>query len=219
MANHEKLELIIGDAHKYLMETTEVFDVIIMDISDPIEAGPGIALYTQEFYKRAAEVLNKKSGVFVTQAGCADSIPRGVPTEDTDDKDSWCFSPIINTLATVFDHAIPYSVPVPSFGEDWGFVMAFNGSPAMASALIDFPPAVTDALVEERIETVPGVPEHRNRLSGVNHATKGNKRGAEVLKHYDGAAHRGMFSLSKSLREAIKIDKRIIDMENPIFMY
>ena len=60
------------------METSEVFDVIIMDISDPIEAGPGIALYTQEFYVRAAQVLTAGSGVFVTQAGSADIVPHPV---------------------------------------------------------------------------------------------------------------------------------------------
>ena len=55
VTNHPKMELIVGDAHQYLMETQEKFDVIIMDISDPIEAGPGIALYTQELYQRASE--------------------------------------------------------------------------------------------------------------------------------------------------------------------
>jgi len=33
--------------------TEEMFDVIIMDIADPIEAGPGYVLYTQEFYQFA----------------------------------------------------------------------------------------------------------------------------------------------------------------------
>ena len=81
VTSHPKFELIIGDAHKYLMETSEVFDVIIMDISDPIEAGPGIALYTQEFYVRAAQVLTPGSGVFVTQAGSADIVPHPVSRE------------------------------------------------------------------------------------------------------------------------------------------
>mmetsp|Transcript_22733 Transcript_22733/g.40718 ORF Transcript_22733/g.40718 Transcript_22733/m.40718 type:complete len:428 (-) Transcript_22733:300-1583(-) len=223
VANHPKMELIIGDAHKYLMETTETFDVIIMDISDPIEAGPGIALYTQEFYQRAAEVLTK-NGVFVTQAGNANFIPHphSFPTGDEGDeenKESTCFSPIMNTLATVFDHAIPYSVPMPSFGEDWGFVMAFNGPEGEARTLVNFSSEAIDALVEERIEAVPGVPEHRYRAVGVKRATTGKERGGDVLKHYDGVAHRGLFALSKPLREAIRSDKRIMTVENPIFMY
>jgi spermidine synthase len=41
VATDPRLELIVGDAYAYLMNTEETFDVIIMDISDPIEAGPG----------------------------------------------------------------------------------------------------------------------------------------------------------------------------------
>eukprot|EP00584_Thalassiosira_punctigera_P010781 CAMPEP_0172546016 /NCGR_PEP_ID=MMETSP1067-20121228/15842_1 /TAXON_ID=265564 ORGANISM="Thalassiosira punctigera, Strain Tpunct2005C2" /NCGR_SAMPLE_ID=MMETSP1067 /ASSEMBLY_ACC=CAM_ASM_000444 /LENGTH=379 /DNA_ID=CAMNT_0013332875 /DNA_START=183 /DNA_END=1322 /DNA_ORIENTATION=- len=221
VANHPKMELIIGDAHKYLMETDENFDVIIMDISDPIEAGPGIALYTQEFYNRAADVLSKENGIFVTQAGSANYVPapHSFPKEEGDNSESTCFSPIMNTLATVFDHAVPYSVPMPSFGEDWGFVMAFNGPDVDAAGLIDLSPATIDALVEERIETVSGVPEHRFRSIGINRATTGRERGGDVLKHYDGKAHRGMFTLSKMLRGGMKSDKRIMTEENPIFMF
>jgi len=73
--SHPKMTYIVGDAHRYLMETKETFDVIIMDISDPVEAGPGIALYTQEFYRRASELLTVGCGVFVTQAGSADFVP------------------------------------------------------------------------------------------------------------------------------------------------
>lgn len=36
---HPKMTYIAGDAHEYLMNTSEKFDVIIMDISDPVEAG------------------------------------------------------------------------------------------------------------------------------------------------------------------------------------
>ncbi|EED88302.1 spermidine synthase [Thalassiosira pseudonana CCMP1335] len=178
--DHPKMEYIAGDAHKYLMETNEKFDVIIMDISDPIEAGPGVALYTQEFYQRAAEVLNKPHGVFVTQAGSADF-------------ETCCFSPIKNTLGTVFDHAIPYSCPIASFGEDWGYVMAFNGDPSQGRKLADLSRESVDELIEERI-----------RL---------------VLKHYDGVSHRRLFALSKPLREAMKSDERIMTEANPIFMY
>lgn len=33
------------------------FDVIIMDICDPIEAGPGVVLYFQEFYQSIAKCV------------------------------------------------------------------------------------------------------------------------------------------------------------------
>jgi len=205
VANHPKMELIIGDAHKYLMETEETFDVIIMDISDPIEAGPGIALYTQEFYQRAAKVLTPKSGVFVTQAGSADFVPHPTLGEDIS-----CFSPIMNTLNTVFDHAIPYTVSIASFGEDWGFVMAFNGSQNQGKELIDLSSEKIDSLIEERIESMPGVPGQKQSTSG---------KGEQALRLYDGEAHRNLFALSKPLRRAIEKDERIMTKENPIFMY
>ena len=46
----KRFEVFYEDAKAWLENTTEKFDVIIMDISDPIEAGPGWLLYTQEFY-------------------------------------------------------------------------------------------------------------------------------------------------------------------------
>jgi thermospermine synthase len=226
VTNHPKMELIVGDAHQYLMETQEKFDVIIMDISDPIEAGPGIALYTQELYQRASEVLNRPNGVFVTQAGSADSVPHphAFPEKYDEDheeenKETWCFSAIMNTLATVFDHAIPYTAPVPSFGEDWGFVMAFNGDEKEARTLVDLPYELVDDLIEERIEAVQGVPEHRYRSKGVKRAIIGNEKGGDAMKYYDGITHGGLFSISKPLRLAMKSDERIMTVDNPVFMY
>ena len=43
-------------------------DVILMDICDPIEAGPGYKLYTREFYEGLKHKLNP-GGIFVTQSG------------------------------------------------------------------------------------------------------------------------------------------------------
>ena len=53
------------------------FDVMIMDICDPIEAGPGIALYEMEFYKFAITKLNP-GGVLVTQVHKPASRFRGI---------------------------------------------------------------------------------------------------------------------------------------------
>lgn len=42
-----RLDLHYTDAHAFLRENEGMYDVIIMDIADPIEAGPGYILYTQ----------------------------------------------------------------------------------------------------------------------------------------------------------------------------
>ena len=216
--NHDKMEYIIGDVHEYLRKTKEQFDVIIIDVSDPIEAGPAITLYTQEFYMLVQRVL-KKHGVFVTQAGSADFVPHPHSSLTADQGDeTTCFSPIRNTLASVFDHAIPYSCPVASFGEDWGFVLAFNGDKDNARMLVDLPNDVVDRLVDELIEAVPGVPDHKQRSVGVKRVLPGSK-GSNALKHYDSVVHRRMFSLSKPLREMMKMDARVMTIDNPIYMY
>ena len=46
-----------------------------------------------------------------------------------------------------------------------------------------------------------------------------DERGGEVLKHYDGVVHRGLFTLSKALRGSMRSDERIMTMDDPIFMY
>jgi spermidine synthase len=192
VANNPRLELIFGDAYKYLMETKEKFDVIIMDISDPVEAGPGIALYCKEFYDHAVSLL-EPHGVFVTQSGMADSIPFGLASDDKS-LDIMAFGPIRNTLASVFTETLPYSVNIPSFGGDWGFVLATN----QKEPLDWKQPAcgTIDELVEKCIDG-----------------------GSKALRHYDGEAHVNMFSLSKSLRQYLAHEKRIMTKENPIYMF
>ena len=133
--------------------TNEKFDAVIIDVSDPIEAGPAVALYTQEFYQLVSRRLNKH-GTFVTQAGSASFIPFPHSSLAGEGDEATCFSPIKNTLATVFDHAIPYSAPVASFVEDWGFVLAFNGSDSDDRELVDLPHEVIDDLIEKQIETL-----------------------------------------------------------------
>lgn len=45
--DNPRLDLHYTDAHAFLRENDDMYDVIIMDIADPIEAGPGYILYTQ----------------------------------------------------------------------------------------------------------------------------------------------------------------------------
>ena len=106
-----------------------------------------------------------------------------------------------------------------SKGEDWGFVVAFNGSSSKSLEITNLDPQTIDDLIEERIRQVPGVPAHRYRSKGVKIATSADAKGKEVLKQYDGVAHRRLFALSKMLREAMKTDERIMTVDNPIFMY
>ncbi len=64
--SNSKVELIIGDGIKYVSETKEKFDMIIIDSTDPV--GPAEGLFSPAFYKNASRALNK-GGVLVTQSG------------------------------------------------------------------------------------------------------------------------------------------------------
>lgn len=203
VANDRRLELIVGDAHAYLKDCKEQFDVIIMDISDPIEAGPGIMLYTQEFYRHCTTLLTP-NGVFVTQAGVAESIP---PDHAVDgNNDTSCFGPIFNTLGTVFDCVVPYSSNIPSFGSDWGFCMAFN-SKEPVSSWTNIAPETIDSAIEKRITDIESA------------GKDGNAGPTDVLMFYDGVTHKRMFALTKPLRQALKKDTRVMTVANPVFMY
>jgi len=64
--DHPRGELIIGDGVKYLRETDEHFDVILVDSTDPV--GPAVDLFNAEFYRNARRTLGD-SGIIVTQSG------------------------------------------------------------------------------------------------------------------------------------------------------
>jgi thermospermine synthase len=245
---HPKLRYFVGDARTYVQNTTETYDVIIMDVSDPIEYGPAEALYNVEFYTLVKSKLNV-GGVFVTQAGSAGYVQVEQQEEEEEEEGS-CLAPIRNTLAHVFDVALVYTAPVASFGEDWGFVLAYDDDNTSANDTNNNNDDVTtmiDELIEQRIVSVPGVPEHdainkarttrmRRRMKNNGGSNNNNSAltnngndgtlapiqllmGKEVLHHYDSTAHIRMFALNKSLRIALEEDTRIMTEKNPIYMY
>ena len=58
--------IVIADGTKFVAETDERFDVIMVDSTDPI--GPGAVLFTREFYADCRRCL-EPGGVLVTQNG------------------------------------------------------------------------------------------------------------------------------------------------------
>lgn len=107
--NDPRLKLVIDDGRKYLEKTNERFDVIILDLTDPMEGGPSYLLYTVEFYNIVKSKLNN-DGIMVTQAT---STSYSVRT----------FATIYRTIASVFPVARAYQVYMHSFDSTWGFIM------------------------------------------------------------------------------------------------
>ncbi|MCD6568442.1 MAG: polyamine aminopropyltransferase [Dehalococcoidia bacterium] len=126
-----RAELCFSDARKYLEESREKFDVIIIDLVDPLDVGPARLLYTQEFYRIVSQRL-APGGIMSVQAEPAGWL------------DSENFVAIVNTLKTVFSLVSPYHVHVPAFNTLWGF--------ASASQSVD-PAKLTPEEIDARIST------------------------------------------------------------------
>ncbi len=110
------------DARKYLENSKEKFDVIIIDLPDPIEGGPAAMLFTQEFYQTVRNHLTN-DGLISVQAGSANL------TELLN------FSAVNNTLKKAFPIVAQCVVYVPCFGGPWGFCVAsLKYNPALMTA-------------------------------------------------------------------------------------
>jgi spermidine synthase len=106
-----RAELHFVDARKYLEESIDKFDVIIIDLVDPLEQGPARLLYTREFYQTVKQRL-----------GCSGIMSVQAEPSEWGNLDN--FTAIATTLRNVFSIARPYQVHMPSFFGLWGFVAA-----------------------------------------------------------------------------------------------
>jgi spermidine synthase len=103
-----KVRVVNADAFKWLEDSREMFDVIVVDFPDPTNFSIG-KLYTQSFYGLLEQRLSA-SGYAVVQT-----------TSPLVARQS--FWTVVTTLEAAGLTAVPYHANVPSFGE-WGFVIA-----------------------------------------------------------------------------------------------
>ena len=129
-----RLELHHADALAFLELTRDRFDVVIIDVPDPLEGGPAYVLYTQEFYSLLRDRL-RPDGLMVAQSG-----PTGPGSFEQ------CFSAVASTIGSVFAGMRFYEAFMPSFASTWGFVVGSQGpDPALMAA------AEIDRLIAERV--------------------------------------------------------------------
>jgi spermidine synthase len=107
----KRTELVHTDAREYLAKSRELFDIIIIDLPDPIEEGPAYRLYTREFYQLVGDRLTA-SGIISVQAGSA-SLGELLN-----------LASVNKTLKSVFPIVSTYQADVPCFGGPWGFCLA-----------------------------------------------------------------------------------------------
>jgi spermidine synthase len=125
-----RLELLIEDGRKYLETSSETFDSVILDLSDPFEGSPALLLFTREFYHLVRARLTPKGTVAVQAQGIS---PEEVALH----------ARITNTMKSVFPVVRPYPYTLYSFHRPDAHVLA--------SLDPDWSP---DALIE-RTETTP----------------------------------------------------------------
>jgi spermidine synthase len=87
------------------------FDVILSDLPNPHEDGPGQMLFTKEYFDLCSEAMSD-DGVFAMQAGSANE---NYPA---------CMACCIKTLRETFPYVAGYYGIVTTFFQPWGFVLA-----------------------------------------------------------------------------------------------
>jgi spermidine synthase len=106
-----RTELVLAEARSWLAAQPDgSFEVIILDVTEPLEEGPALLLFTREMYETVRRKLTP-GGLAVVQSGSAGPLGRLMP-------DLNC------TLRAVFPRVAAYSTFVPSYMEPYGFHLA-----------------------------------------------------------------------------------------------
>jgi len=98
-----RLELRIGDGFQYVRDSTESFDLIVLDLTDP--GGPSLELYTPEFYRACAARLTSLGAMTLHIASPVAHPDRVRQT--------------LVRLRSAFSIVTPYLVSVPLYGGLW----------------------------------------------------------------------------------------------------
>jgi spermidine synthase len=110
--NHPKLELIISDGIKYMDQSEEQFDIILIDSTDPI--GPAAPLFGPKFY-RAINKRLKENGIVVSQG-------------ESPFLEQQCQKSMLSILANQFPIATIYNFSNLTYpGGLWSFTFASKG--------------------------------------------------------------------------------------------
>jgi spermidine synthase len=117
--NHVKL--IIGDGIKYIKESKDKFDRIIIDSTDPV--GPAEGLFSKDFYNNIKEHL-AEDGIVVTQSGSPSYQPEALEMAH-------------KGMAEVFANVKTYCAFIPTYPSGlWSFTMASPGDMKMRNEKI-----------------------------------------------------------------------------------
>jgi len=125
----QRVAIRIGDGFRFVQETNDDYDMIVLDLTDP--GGPSTELYTPTFYRACANRLTKE-GAMTMHVGSPVAHPDRV--RET-----------IGALRDAFAVVTPYLTSVPLYGGLW--MMACCSRSLDPRALS---PAAVDARIAER---------------------------------------------------------------------
>lgn len=146
-----RVTLIFDDARAWLERLTGAqFDVVLVDLTEPLDGGPSDKLFTKEFYELVSRALSP-GGVMALQAG---SVRLNF---------AWAYAQVVRTLRAVFPSVRPYATWITSFAEQWGFALVGGDEVGrLDGALIDercrarsLEPAFLDGLTYEGLRRLP----------------------------------------------------------------
>lgn len=130
-----RLELVIGDGMGFVANTSQKYDVIISDSTDPI--GPAEVLFTENFYQACHRCLTEK-GVLVTQ--------NGTPFMQLDEVKSTA-----NKMQGLFADWHFYRAAVPTYiGGDMTFAWGSKGKELRYTSLDQLKSRFTKANIKTR---------------------------------------------------------------------
>jgi len=97
-----RLELIIEDGRTFVEKRREFFDCMVIDLSDPIEDGPAMFLFTAEFYQALKRRLNPGGSISFQGEGISP-------------QDLVLHARMTNTLKGLFKRVLPYPYTLYSY--------------------------------------------------------------------------------------------------------
>jgi len=125
--DNPKLRVLVGDGMKFVRETQERFDLIVLDLNDPM--GPAEALYSTEFFQQCRHAL-AAGGALALHVGSPVARPERV-------------AELAQRLNGIFRIVRPYTMYIPLYGSLWAM--------AVCSDKLD-PKAYTADEIDRRID-------------------------------------------------------------------
>lgn len=108
-----RAQVVIADAFDFIEHPNDPWDLIISDLTDPVEEGPSANLFTMEYFRKCHQAL-APGGCFVLQAGLAGPVEMNLHIR------------LIRTVSAVFETTFHYVSHVPSWSSPMGFVLGTN---------------------------------------------------------------------------------------------